>query len=251
MRISIYEIIQEAISLFKTNYKLFLSLSLLGSLLSILMTGLNGMVNLNSGLNIVALIAGILFLLYFSIRIQIALVIAVNNRYQQFETSVLECYQTAGSYFWSYILTCLTLGLLIILPIVLIFLSISLEAPIYITVIAAVVFGSITLLLIYFFNFAPILNILNPEVESNFSRSKELVERNPILVVKMLFIGLLTQLLIYFIVDLFISHTYIMGISLATIMEFFIGLFLSPLFVSVFIMVYYQLQNDHGVLEDG
>lgn len=250
-RLSIYSIIEEAIDLFKANYKLFLTLSALGALCSLAFSLINERVNSNDITNAVVLVVLLVIAIYFSVRLQIALIIAINNRFQNFETDFRECYKTAGSYFWSYILTSIALALLIGLSVVFIFLSISMESSPLVVVLFVVGFGGLALLLLYYFNFAPLVSILNPEAPSNFAKSRELVKNKPRLVISMLGLALIGQILLYLVFDTLVGDVFIFNLKISRILEFLVDLVVSPIFTIIYIMVYFQLQDDSDEEEKG
>jgi hypothetical protein len=241
-RESIASIIEAAVALFKANYKLFLTISFLAAICNLLIALGNQMINTDDVFNAVVLVLIVIFSIYFSVRLHIALIIAINNRYQKFETDFQECYKTAGSYFWSYLFTSIALALIIGLSIVFIFFSISMEASPLIIAVCGLVFGGLALLLLYYFNFAPLVSVLNPEAPSNFSKSKELVKGHPRLVLVMVGLGVIAQLVLYFASDLLGRSSLVMMIEVSVFLEFIIDLTVTPIFMIVFIMVYHKLQ---------
>jgi hypothetical protein len=250
-RESIASIIEEAVALFKANYKLLLTISLLAAICNLLIALGNQMINTDDIFNAVVLGLVVIFSIYFSVRLQIALIIAINNRYQKFETDLQECYKTAGSYFWSYFFTSIALALIIGLSIVFIFFSISMEASPLIIAVCGLVFGGLALLLLYYYNFAPLVSVLNPEAPSNFSKSKELVKGHPRLVLVMVGLGVIAQLVLYFASDLLGSHSFVMMVEISSILEFVVDLFVTPVFMIVYIMVYYKLKAISYEKENG
>ncbi|WKK75785.2 hypothetical protein QYS49_30885 [Marivirga salinae] len=242
-KLKIFVIIEEAIDLFKSNYKLFLTISFLGAVCSLLISLGNQLVNTDDFINAVVLVLVVIFSIYFSFRLQIALIIAVNNRFQKFETDFQECYKTAGSYFWSYVFTSIALALLVGLSIVFIFFSISMEANPLVIALCSLLFGGLALLLLYYFNFAPLVSVLNPEASSNFSKSKELVKSQPRLVLSMVVLGVIVQILLYLSKDLLGGNSFVMNMEVSYVLEFMVDLVIAPLFTIVYMMVYYKLQE--------
>jgi hypothetical protein len=241
-RSSIFSIFEEAIDLFKTNYKLFLTISFLGAISTLLLSLSNQLLNTNDIFNGVILVLLVVFSIYFSLRLQIALIIAINNRYQKFETDFQECYKTSGSYFWSYVFTSIAFAFMIGFSVAFIFLSVSMEATFMIIALCGLAFGGLALVLIYYFNFAPLVSVLNPEAPSNFRKSRELVKEQPRLVLSMLGLILMVQLLMYFTTDLLGSNSFIMALEVSMILEFIIDLVVAPIFMIVYILVYYRLE---------
>jgi len=243
---NIFSIIEEAIDLFKTNYKLFLTLSFLGAFCGLVLSMGNQLINSNDIINAVVMLMVVIFSIYFSVRLQIALIIAINNRYQNFETDFQECYKTAGSYFWSYLFTSIAFALLIGLSLVFIFFPISMEVSPFIIALCVLFFGGLALLLLYFFNFAPLVSVLNPEAPSNFSKSRELVKGQPRLVLSMLGIAILGQLLLYFSTDLLGINSF----EISSVLGFIVDIFIAPIFTIVYVMVYFQLENNNAEEEN-
>jgi hypothetical protein len=240
---NILTILEEAIDLFKSNYKLFLTISFLSAVCGLLFSVGSQMINADDFINATVLVLIGIITFYFSFRLQIALIIAINNRYHGFETDFQECYKTAWSYFWSFVTTSIALALILGLSIVFILLPVSMEASLLVIFSCGLIFGGLALVLLYLFNFAPLVSVLNPEVANNFNKSRELVRSQPRLVLSMLGLGLIAQLLLYFIKDMFGGYSFTLNMEISFIFDFLIGVFISPIFMIVYMMVYYKLQS--------
>lgn len=169
---SFSQLLEKSYNLYRDNFTLFFQLSVAQALLG-LITGQISKV-IDDDFIVVSLLIG-LILLYFQMRLAVALVYAVIDRHNNKSVNVLEKYHQSKEKIWQYIGATFLLMLMIIIPIAILIAIFVASDNLVIEVLVVLIGSGIGLFLLMHYILAPYIVILNPNSKTAFKESFNLV----------------------------------------------------------------------------
>lgn len=249
-RIGIKETIGESWELYKDNFKLFISIALIGFIIDFINAGLidiNRFLSINEyGLALKFLILLLLIVVfYYSCKITITFYICISMRYKNINTSIKYCYKNASAKVWRYIGTCFKFVLMLLIPvIVLIIVMIISRGKIRYFGISVIMVPIIYLATIN--GFAPIISILEDKKLPCFKISREIVKGDFWRIILLVFLTIIIFNIPYYIyMNVFNNIRMISPHKkfIASIINDIMMMFTCPFSMSVQVMMYFRLKE--------
>lgn len=243
-------VLKKTIYLFSANFKLFITFALISGLISFVGQTINNATAVVDS-NLIRIPLILINLVYMSMvttylnsRILITLLLIIENKIKNQEIDIKKEFKESKILFWGYFVNALTLGLIMLGPIILITVLFMFEANLIITTILSSLSAIFIFYIFYNYGFSYIASILNPNGGSYFKKSKLISNMD-----KKFTLGFYLIMVFLLIINLFLSF-YFQGDSLflqVIPLYAFIGLILSMIifpFVSIFgIYSYHYLQD--------
>jgi len=251
MLTTIIAFLEKSIELFKKNYNLFLSLSVISGILGFsyqtflaYASGQN-----TSASKVILMIFSIIFLvvglIYFGSRISISLFLLIDDKINSRETSMNKVFSESKSLFWNYLATGVKLVLLLIIPMSLFTFVFISKIDFFIN--AALVIISVISILYIILNYGLAINvsILQPNEISYFSKSKKLFKTNKGMVFLLFLFVIGVSALAAYIPTMLLSKTYIFNIiDTSLLLSTILGVFISPISSGLIIYTYWHLNKE-------
>lgn len=250
-KLNIFHILKEGIELYKENFKLFIFISLIGLLINLFTSVSNYLekIILDPILLIVYVLINLILsiiLMFLSLRVYVALIICVRERYIDNQISIRKALSDSKDYLWRYLGVNIIFTLILFVPILIQILTVRFME---ISILKYLIIILISIPIIYFstvYNFAPLIVILEKNKVKYFNMSKKLVEGDFWKIVLLLFISSL----IFSIPSFYLSYlkTSMKEISpfiqyTSSIMIQIFKTFIKPFSISISIIAYYTLRK--------
>jgi len=247
---TIITFLEQSIELFKKNYNLFLSLSVVSGLIAFFyQTFQNYAFSQNESIGKVLLVIfSVVFLIfgfiYYGSRINISLFLLINDKIKSKETSISKVFDESKNLFWTYFKTTVKLGLLLMIPIILFMIALLPEINIFIKAILVITPVIAILYIVLNYGLAINVSILEPDEISYFTKSKELFEINKKMVVLLFLIviglsALASHMPFWIFGNAYIFNIIDRNLFLSTILTVFI----SPILSGFSIYTYWYLNS--------
>jgi len=256
-KLDLKDTIQQAFKLCKENYKLFILISSLLSLNSIIQFILievlfksDGLLGTAGGvLNFPLMMVGI----YFSVMLNISLITSIYNRYHNETCTFKDAFQNSKSIFWTYFGVHLALGIISMIPVSIISRGLN-YSGVFILKGVLVGFGSLlTLYISTVFMFTPIATVIEDKGEHYFKRSSYLMKGNFIKLIGLAFImkGMFSLPSYYLRLIKYKDVVMPTDIRLVQILvKNGFQIFWMPLSISVLVIAYLTLRNEDLHIKD-
>lgn len=247
---TIITFLEQSIELFKKNYNIFISLSIVSGLIAFFHQTFQNYVNIQDDtfhkiiLGLISLTFLVIGLIYYSSRFYISLFLLINDKINSRATSLSKVFDESEALFWNYFKTTLKLVLLVIIPMILFMLVLIPEINLFVKVILAVISILSILYIVLNYGLAINVSILEPEETNYFTKSKALFETNRKMVALLFLFVIGISAIVGFIPSLFLDKVYVFNIIdrnnfLATIL----GVVVSPISTGLIVYTYWHLNN--------
>jgi len=247
---TIITFLEQSIELFKKNYNLFLSLSVVSGLIVFFNQTFQNYINSQDDLfyKVILVLLGILFLIfgliYYGSRISISLFLLIDDKINSRETSISKVFDESKNLFWPYLKTTVKLGLLLLIPIILFMLALRPEINIFLKAVLVIIPAIAILYIVLNYGLAINVSILQPDEISYFNKSKELFETNKKMVFLLFLLVLGIPALASYIPSWIFGNTYIFKIiDRNLILSTILTVFISPISSGLIIYIYWYLNN--------
>lgn len=179
-RINIKETIKESWQLYKDNFKLFITISLVSFIINYFNFGIREIDKFLSFKDPLLAFYILKFLIlivvsFYSIKITITMYICISMRYKNTETSFKYCYNAASKKIWRYIGTSIKLALILLIPSIVLFIANYISRGG-----AGYIFSKMMIIPIFYLaavnGFAPIISIFEDDNISYFKLSRKIVK---------------------------------------------------------------------------
>lgn len=250
MSIIIIAFLEKSIELFKKNYNLFISLSVISGLIAFSYKTFQAytIIQDDSYYRIILISLSVLFFIfgfvYYGSRVSISLFLLIDDKINSRDTSILKVYKESKALFWNYLGTIVKFVLLIIIPLVLF--TISLNFNINILLKAVFVLSSVISILYIVLNYGLAINvsILQPEEASYFTKSKKMFETNRTMVFLLFLFVISISALVAYIPTMLLGEDYIFNIiDTSLLLSTILGVFISPISSGLTIYTYWHLNS--------
>ncbi|SCZ05919.1 hypothetical protein [Alkaliphilus peptidifermentans] len=248
-QIRIWQIIKEALQLYKNNFNLFIlypMYSFLIEYISVMLNFVGDIVSREHDIFISLLVFPIMLVsIYFVSRIDVAFFISITEKYNNSITNFKDSYSKAKSKTWGYIGISIVLGIMLLIPIVIGTLSFLFINNVIVkwtlTLISAIAWAYISSV----YGYAPLFKVLTDRIYY-FDASKELVKGH------LLKVFILNVMLgsIFSLPYILYRHVYGAMYTLSPLNNFVITtlngivlIFIIPFIKSVSIILYHKLEN--------
>jgi len=247
---TIITFLEQSIELFKKNYNLFLSLSVVSGLIAFFyQTFQNYAFNQNESIaKVLLVIFSILFLIfgfiYYGSRINISLFLLIDDKINSRETSISKVFDESKNLFWTYFTTTVKLGLLLMIPIILFMIALLPEINIFIKAVLVIIPAIAILYIVLNYGLAINVSILQPDEISYFNKSKELFETNKKMVFLLFLLVLGIPALVSYMPSWIFGNTYIFNIiDRNSFLSTILTVFISPISSGFIIYTYWYLNS--------
>ncbi|MFZ5351565.1 MAG: hypothetical protein ACOZCL_02445 [Bacillota bacterium] len=250
--INIKETLTKGWSLYKNNFKLFISINLILYLVTFLFT-MPSFLTAFSPNPVFAIIYGVsalvLFipLMYFTIRFTVALYVAIHARYKNEHISFGMAYTQAKGRLLNYFIATIVIGLINLIPSMALFYGMTYVENIFtkliIYAVAVVPMIYITVIL----GFGPIIRIFNPEIDRYLIKSKELVKGNFWKVLIIVFCSSIVFMIPKYLFDYVVKEFFAMPLITQQIIDqvyMLLMVIISPFGTSTYISMFMQLMGE-------
>lgn len=249
--IKISVIFNEAIKLYKTNYKLFLKITVISFLIKTFTNAFNNFGNSFKMNNpILSLIYHLLsfiiltVLIYYGTKFSIALYASISERYKDKDMDIKGALSIAAEKFWRFVGVGLQLLLILIIPASIAMLSFFLVKNLIMKYVLVSIFSFIVIYLYTIYEFAPLMAIFEKDKAKYFTMSKQMIQGDFIRIV-FLTVALPAVFLvpIYTYYYIFNDRTTMIPLNnfvFTTINNLF-SIFITPFTTSLSVVLYYKL----------
>ncbi|MRT92655.1 hypothetical protein [Ancylomarina sp. 16SWW S1-10-2] len=254
MLTTIIKFLEKSIELFKKNYNLFISLSVISGALSFFYEAFQYYTTNqdDTTYQIVLILLSILFfifgLVYYGSRVSISLFLLIDDKINSRDTSTSKVFEESKSLFWNYLGNMVKLIMLIIIPVVLFIVAINLNINVLLKAVFIVMAVISILYIVLNYGLSINVSILQPEETSYFDKSKALFETNRMMVF----------LLFLFVIGISVLSTYIPSLLLGEdrifnvidtrlLLSTVLGVIISPISSGLLIYTYWHLNKEQEV----
>lgn len=248
-RLRISTVITEAIGLYRSNYKLFLKITLIGFLISSLFNLVTSLRYVSENINFLIFYNMLVYLtivpaFYYDVKFSVALYAAIVERYQNRETNLKASLLNASTKFWRYVAVNVQLLLLLAGPAAGMAISFFAVENVFLK---SLLLGAFGLLMVYFltvYGFAPFLAIVEKDRKKYFTMSKELVRGDFFkILVLLVLITALFKAPLYLYLYLFNDYSKILPLYkiAATVLSQLFQVVLSPFTCLLLVISYFNL----------
>jgi len=238
------DLIEESYKLYRENFNQLIIVSGIQSLIG-LYSYLYGSIQENPVLQFTFLFIGIV-LTYYSLKLGVTMLLLINDRINNIQSTWNECYERANENIWIYIGAVLMLGIIVGIPLLLLVFGFVFSSIDVLKILIILIGGPIVIYLFAHYFFAPVICILNPEVSFSLKKSFELVKKDRTRVFYFAF----TIIFLQFGPALIFENINVSGIVINSI-ETLTYLFLAPLISAITLKFYLQLsKNSDEVLSN-
>ncbi|MCW3788713.1 hypothetical protein [Plebeiibacterium sediminum] len=239
-----------SLELFRKNYNLFIPLTLLASILSFAFEMFGKLIEYPDSTVIqlsltLAFLALIIPYVYYLSRINISLILIVNDRVKGIDTSIKKVYKESKELFWGYFQTGLKFMLLLIVPIILLIVTITVDLSfiIKISVGAISIIAISYLAILYGFSF--LVSVLQPNEKNYFDKSKILFKSNKLFVfILIVFVSTITIVTNYLPTYILKDSSLFGFIDNGVIIGILLGIVVGPITSAMTIYAYWYLNDD-------
>ncbi len=242
-RTNFIKLLERSYNLYKDNFLAFFQLGILEALLGLISFQLTEV--LGESLLVLSFIIA-LILLYFQIRLGVALIFLVEDRLQDKTANILEYYHRSKERIWQYIGALLTLGIIVAAPLSLFFLLFSVSQNILIQGLVILLGGSLGLFLVMHYFLAPYIVLLDSGSNYAFKESFTLIKPVRILTA---FVAL-SSMIILFTPNLIFEAFNFEGI-LSTLIESLVRAVFAPLNLCIVLLFYRNILSLQDELQEG
>jgi len=243
------EIVSQAINLYKENFWLLFKLNGIGVLITFITSNIVRLSNFIDSMAIRMLVqligVAISYVgIYYSLRISVALVLTIRDRYFNQEAGIKSNYLKGKKHIWRYIGTILLIGLMLVVPVMIASFGFTSIKTLPLKIVVMLLGGIPFVYILVVYGFAVYVRIFRAEIKNNFAYSKSLVKGH---FVEVLLISIVPIVLN---VPNYVSQFFIDKRGLGAMARFlydnvgvFVSLFTAPLVVGIFVITYLNLDN--------
>ncbi|WP_289055955.1 hypothetical protein [Carboxylicivirga marina] len=239
-----------SIELFRKNYNHFIPLTILASILSIIFEMFNKLVEYpdSTGMKLsltLVFLASIIPYVYYLSRINISLILIVNDRINGIDTSIKKVYNESKKLFWGYFQTGLKFMLLLIVPIILLIVTITVDLSFIIRILLGAISVIAILYLVILYGFSFLVSVLQPKEKNYFDKSKILFKSNKLIVfILIVFVSLIT-LVTNYLPTYVLKDTSLIGfIDNGVIIGMLLGIVVGPITSAMTIYAFWYLNDN-------
>jgi hypothetical protein len=251
MLTTIITFLENSIELFKKNYNLFISLSVISGAIGFFYEAFQyyTVTQDDSSNQIILILLSILFfvfgLVYYGSRVSISLFLLIDDRINSRETSIVKVYEESKALFWNYLGNMVKLIMLISIPVVLFTASINFNINILLKAVFVIISLISILYIILNYGLSINVSILQPEEHSYFTKSKELFETNRVMVFLLFLFVIGVSLVSTYIPSMLLGEDRIFNvIDTRLLLSTVLGVIISPISSGLIIYTYWHLNKE-------